>query len=582
MQVDGSEKKRYYFKHLDFPGLWKIVWFGRLSRLSEGSDSVSIYVYLGQLSDSENFEYALPHKYERVNLPIGNLPVLYIGAVLKDGHLLFSEELPNRFYKTHDIEVDFTKDHIKAVPRTAKDDNGYLVSLTREWSFYQEPQADSYLLGFCHNENQFGIVIPCAEVLRFFYCYASNIAKVMTSDRILNPGRWLYDCKKSYFDERTRTVTLKPRLAVSENSKKFLANFISGTFKLDRAQQIPKQVAVLSRTDPERPFVVFPPLDGPCSIKAAYYTHENHLGKQIIITRIISAYFEPKFSTIANGSDKGQGEKRQGKPGRTRVIVKNPRDYPVRLNSGAVNPALGVEEHFDDDLGQRFPRMMEVVQVPLSKGNLDWKYGDGIVNDKHAEGSTNDKGSSNSDLHKTIILPADSKLESENDENESAFSRIINALKLIEATALAEVKFLGLTQAVQESDDSDAGVVYNLPQIGHKESWAYIDSYKVKRRKIIIASVTKDQVKRILIEFEQRISGECSTLVIWNTDTDVPENDILFVVEECIKNGACYLDTRSYEHSWSKLRHTWKKNEHLKPGHFLDRIFSADSLVKGI
>lgn len=578
----SSEKKRYYFKHLHFPGLWRIIWFGRLSRLREGSDSVSIYVYLGKLDGSEKFEYALPLKYERVSLPIGDFPALYIGAVLREGFLLFPEELPSNSYRIRNINVDLTKDNIRAVPRTAKDDNGYLVSLTHEWSFFNEPQADSYLLGFCHNDNPFGIIIPCAEILRFFYCYASNIAKVMTSDRILNPDRWLYDCKKSYYDSQAGVVALKPRLAVSDNSAKFLANFISGTFKLERAQQIPMQIAVLSRTEPERHFVAFPPLDGLCPIEAVFYTHENHLGKQIIITRIISADIQPNYSTIAIGSSREEKKKREGKPGRTRVIVKNPKDQPVRFNPGAVNPAFGVEEQFDDDLGQRFPRMMEVTQVPLSKGNNDGTYGDSVINDKHAEGSTNDSGSSNSDLHKTIILPSDTKLESEDDENTSAFSRIINALKLIGSTSLAEVKFLGLTQTIQKNDDSNNSVVYNLPQIGHKESWAYIDSYKIKRRKIIIASVVKDQAKRILIEFEQRISGECSTLIIWNTDADVPENDILFAVEECIKNGACYLDSRSYDHSWSKLRHSWKKNEHLKPDHFLDRIFLAESLVKGI
>jgi hypothetical protein len=83
----------------------------------------------------------------------------------------------------------------------------------------------------------------------------------MTSDRILNPGRWLHNLKESEFNEQTGIVTLKPRLAVSELSRVFLACFISGYFDINRAKQFPKQVAVSSRTEPERPFVAFPPLD---------------------------------------------------------------------------------------------------------------------------------------------------------------------------------------------------------------------------------------------------------------------------------------------------------------------------------
>lgn len=577
--MDAQDKKRYYFKHLNFPGLWRIIWFGRLTRLSEGSDNVSIYVYLGQLSDAENFKYALPHKYERVNLPIGDLPQLYIGAVLKDGFLLPPDEVPS---KTRDLKIDLTKDNIQAIPRTAKDSSGYLISLTNEWGFYQEPQADSYLLGFYHNENQFGIIIPCVEILRFFYCYGSNIAKVMTSDRILNPDRWLYDSDKSFFNAQTGVVTLKPRLAVSKQSENFLANFISGTFILERAKQIPKQVAVLSRTDPERHFVVFPPLDGMCTINAAYYTHSNHLGQQIIVTKIISSDIRQKHSAIAIYSNSEKRDETQPKSGRTRVIVSNPKDFPIRFNSGLVNPTLGVEEHFDEELGQRFPNMMEVARVPLTNDNKHGGSRTDVATKEHAEGSTNDNGSLNSDIHKTIILPADGTLNLENDENSSAFVRIIKALELIRSTSLADVTFLGLTRVIQKGDDSDNGVIYNLPRSDHEEPWAFLDRWKLKQRKIVIASVVKEQATRILIEFEQRVSGECSTLVIWNSDIEVPKNDILFAVEECIKNGACYLDTRSYDHSWSKLRHSWKKNEHLNPKHFLDRIFEADSLVKRI
>ena len=68
MQIEESAKKRYYFKHLDFEGFWRIIWFGRLSRLSEGSDSVSIYVYLGKLTGPEKFEYEHPLEYNRLYL----------------------------------------------------------------------------------------------------------------------------------------------------------------------------------------------------------------------------------------------------------------------------------------------------------------------------------------------------------------------------------------------------------------------------------------------------------------------------------------------------------------------------------
>lgn len=581
--MEDTPKDGYYFKCLDFPGHWRIIWFGRLSRLSESSDSVSIYVYLGKLTGVEKYEYALPLEYKRVNLPISHFPVLYIGAVLKDGSLIPPEKLPSHFHHIQDIKLDLTKDNISAFSRTGHDDSGHFVPRTKQWEFFQEPQADSYLLGINHNDNPYGIIIPCAEVLRFFYCYSSNIAKVMTSDRILNPGRWLYNLKESGFNEQTGIVTMKPRLAVSELTRVFLACFISGRFDINQAKRIPKQVAVISRTAPERPFVAFPPFDGPCTINASYHTYDNHRCKQTIVTRIFSIDLPLNFNAIItpyNGvEDGGKGQRRP--PSWTKIIVKNPSEQTVKLNPGAINPALGTEINFNDELGQRFPTFLEVVQIPTKRKGEKECSEPAISTTTHPEGSTSDKESSDSKFHKTIILPGGTKTDL-GDIGETAFSRIQSALKLIKSAVLAEVTFLSLTDEVQKSDDSNDCVVYNLPKRDHEEPWAYLNKFKEQRRRFIIAEVSKNQDTRYLVEFEQKSSGECSTLVIWNSDSEVPGEDILAAIEECIINNACYLQSRSFAHSWSKLRHSWKKNEHLKPDHFLDRIFSAESLLKGI
>jgi hypothetical protein len=112
MQNEDPDRIRYYFKHLDFEEHWRIVWFGRITRLSEGADTVSIYVYLGRLSASDNLTYSLPLEYKRILLPIGDLTVLYIGAVLKDGYLQYPEELPPHFNKTKEITLNLTKTNL--------------------------------------------------------------------------------------------------------------------------------------------------------------------------------------------------------------------------------------------------------------------------------------------------------------------------------------------------------------------------------------------------------------------------------------------------------------------------------------
>jgi hypothetical protein len=143
-------------------------------------------------------------------------------------------------------------------------------------------------------------------------------------------------------------------------------------------------------------------------------------------------------------------------------------------------------------------------------------------------------------------MSSDSKPDSLDDESKSAFERIIKALETINSVNLAEVKYLSLTKEVQNTGKSDDCPVYNLPIKGHKESWAYMDNKKNRRRKFVIAALTRGQDKRYIVEFEQRWSGECSTLVIWNYDKEVPSADIIKAIDGCIKNNACYVKDRSH------------------------------------
>jgi glutathionylspermidine synthase len=115
-----------------------------------------------------------------------------------------------------------------------------------------------------------------------------------------------------------------------------------------------------------------------------------------------------------------------------------------------------------------------------------------------------------------------------------------------------------------------------------QDAWAYLNRAENIRRRIIVAAIIKGDKKRYLIELEQRSAGECSTLLLWNPVKEVSPKELLAVVEECIDNNATYLTSSVFGHTWSKLRHSWKKNEHTKPEHFLGRVFEAGASLHGI
>jgi hypothetical protein len=390
----------------------------------------------------------------------------------------------------------------------------------------------------------------------------------------------LYNKKKSSFDPVNSIVTLKPRTAVTDETAIFLACFVSGYFKMDRAQEIPKMIAAISQTEPERPFVAFPPLDGQLNLQVAYATHSSHLGNQIIITKILSADIVPNFRAIKIGDRVIEKDQKQNSSPqeRHRKHVKQLPKSPVKLNPGAVNPALGTENQYNNELAERFPGFGQIARLPAwDKKSGDTKFSHSAT--EHLDGSTNDKTDKDGQNHHTRISPSSI---SDSDEETTAFERITAALLLIRAANLASVEFLELTEQIQRQENEESILVYNLPKHGHEESWAYINRYENVRRKIIIAKISKDNKTRYLVEFEQKTSGECSTLLLWDPVNEVLGSEIVAAIEECIENNATYLINNTFGHAWSRLKHSWKKNEHLKSEHFLHRIFEAEPKLWGV
>lgn len=559
-----------------------VLWFGRLFKKAEFPDSVFVFAYLGEVSDFDQRKFTPTWEYRKVELPIGDLTLLHIGAVLKDGFLIPWDHLPLTYRKTAKFTIDVTKSNAYAFHRKDGDENGPHFKFANKWPFYDEPDADAYLLGFQRNDDRFGIIIPCVEIMRFFYCYSSNIARIMTSDKVLRPEKYLYDVKKSSFDEEAKLVKLKPRIHTTPASAIFLANFFTGQFLIDRAQLISKQAAIVSPEERMRPFVAFPPFDGHCQMRVSCYTDHSRGSLRIVVTKILSVDVKSNFKRLLiekRSNDKKETPGNGPPSGFTRVLVRKRSSAPITINPGAVNVNLGIEESINDELSARFPDLLRVMRVHNKKNRPRSPSGKGKGKAKRpkpdcSDGSTISSSSKFSNTHRVEILP-----DVDNNAMEDArigMQRIIDSLILMDSTGIATVKFLSLTREIQDKE----GVIYNLPHRGHKEAWAFLTRHRNLRRRFVVASITKDAVCRYLIEFEQRYEGECSTLILWSNDGLIENEQILVAVEACVVAASACIRTPMYLYSWGRLRHSPKKNENEEVGRFFERILTARAFVE--
>lgn len=165
----------------EFPNdgrVWRIDWFGAVRKNDNVPTEPTIDVYLRPVSVTDKTSIAdfgwLNKERICCTIGVGQLPVLTIGSLWKNGKLLdykviVPSNLPN---------VNIAEDSVRLIEAAHKDQTGYIINKAAFDIGGFKNGLSARCLAIESDGDPYSIIIPVAEVIRFYYAISTNLAKI--------------------------------------------------------------------------------------------------------------------------------------------------------------------------------------------------------------------------------------------------------------------------------------------------------------------------------------------------------------------------------------------------------------------
>lgn len=383
---------------------WRIDWLGNIRRHGPHLAQHQVDVFFSPLN--RHFQGVLtapgaadPFHQHLVPIGVGCLPMLHIGAVFKEGHLVPQPPRKanrQRFFVSLDQQRPFSlsnpidrflpyANRLKAITP-----NEFVIG-GRAW----KQAVDSQLTAIPDKagSDSFFLMIPNLEIARFFFCTSSVLARNLFSnawEKLI----WNGGCNTENRPHEI-TVGLNPVAGVRYRDARTLGLKLASPAANECIRSIYQSLQSASRVN-NTPLSCFFPAQGDVQIEAEVIEIQTgtKLGKRFFVTRLISCEWNLPFQICyANPLiHPGQGENWDEddlisthipKPGNTSPpptgdpggpYLEKPEEL---MKKGEITDELGRPMQLDDDIEvdaaeNRFPKLNEVPTPLLHK--LTQKY----------------------------------------------------------------------------------------------------------------------------------------------------------------------------------------------------------------
>lgn len=605
-------------------GLWKVVHHGNLITAVAPEKTPRLIIYFRKLVNQS--KPVTPADFETqgsavaIRVPAAELMRLPLNAVISNSRLARNPCIPLPSEEIDTLDVDISESKAKFINRYARtyETEDFIIP----YSDGRSPSPDSnggraYYVAIEHNGDPFGIIIPCAEVFRFFYCTSSRMLYTILSDRILDADRYIID------PARSGTVETDPEVAVVW-LRQWMFNsdrrHIARLFFTDGAFEEAKKVFLragghVDKGAFERALIALPPRHGQMNLKCIFKRFVSDGHERIFVTRLISAsnwtlpFREIHYGRDNDGRRVATDKERENMPDHERTqrpsVLAEGAEINVLEDESADNSIDPIELN-DTDFESRFPDLDKIYSPQIEKINQTTKNNKGkkvlpLANGSLVEGSSGEHNG----LVNTILRAMEKATEIKQDQKgkDGGLSEPLEELEIACLTKLHErIEHLEMARI----DDSDNGYVGRLdvnylPVLdqlglikgrlvnilpdsidGKSPAWLFLDENKKHRRPVLIARLTLDGKVRYMIDFMHRDGqSDTSSLLLWHPDEILIGDHLLaYAIRTCIKHSAVNLRDgellmNCFGHA---LKHTFSKKKHV-PKHLqlIEKIFSAEN-----
>lgn len=573
-------------KHSAFPqeGMWRVVWFGRLT--SDEYGNISINTHFARLDKS------LPSNRDHrvIRLPIGEIPRLHINAVIQDGTLDTDFQPEFRGWATRSRMVNLHDEYISFKKRSDTSFSGLIIPDEGGVQFLGR-DGDALIAYFDFNEGDCPLAIPSIELFRFFYATSSKMAQIATNGELVSARNHLWKDEDIDPEKNASIVICKSML---DADVPMLACFAFDGYARLQA----RSMYLYSAPEGENRGILAarPPISEVVELTFISKVVEGEVGPIEVVSRILSCDWNPPYKHLIwrreHDSHEDQGdldeESEEGTLPR-KVPLPNDGDTYSLLDRPS-SQSLLPKEVIEEELNRRFPRFE---QTPVVRSSNPRRTGSNKQETKAVfvpvdEASTMDATNSEEKVNRAHIVRNNNGLQVEPIPTAEIpgddYEDILKLLKIIGDLKLANVEFLELLSNYTVHDE----VLFNVYPTQHDErqrAWLYSDEMMTKSRVILVARIRWEGRIRYVFELQRRALRKNSTLLVWQKESDNKPvagyilHDICF--EYAAAGAATLKSSDSLGVSWARKTHTPRLSELDTSEHeraaarLLERIFSA-------
>lgn len=559
----------------EFPNdgrVWRIDWFGAVRKNDNVPTEPTIDVYLRPVSVTDKTSIAdfgwLNKERICCTIGVGQLPVLTIGSLWKNGKLLdyqviVPSNLPN---------VNIAEDSVRLIEAAHKDQTGYIINKAAFDIGGFKNGLSARCLAIESDGDPYSIIIPVAEVIRFYYAISTNLAKIAflgsyetNFDQIIG--------ERCGFDSKTKILIIHLRQWLYDNEGWVLGRILrdknaqQGFFQIHRSL-VKQSVGKYHQPMPETNF----PFQGKTDWAARCLSFTSGGKVRTLILELLRCTAPFPFSNLVVIRD---NDGRQASP-ETDLPESNKRPYLRNqgLKSGTSKKLHSIEEPVQnmkrmviDYVKERFGDLWNKELIKPEKEFCNYRKTDLLFLPLSESTTALGTGDGTSGQSKTAPISI-----SINVGKETGITQKLRSHSRSEALPATFENMMAAVRYLSENYQ-DKGVTTKvwptlyMPLTSNRSSqWSYLDTsvtttnlVKTPRR-VLIAELKIGNMLFWLVEFEQRESESLTAAMIYGASS-IKAEEIKKILHLLAKskgiwknistNGKFHI--RSMKHSWPSI-----------------------------
>jgi len=518
----------------EFPNdgrVWRIDWFGAVRKNDNVPTEPTIDVYLRPVSVTDKTSIAdfgwLNKERICCTIGVGQLPVLTIGSLWKNGKLLdyqviVPSNLPN---------VNIAEDSVRLIEAAHKDQTGYIINKAAFDIGGFKNGLSARCLAIESDGDPYSIIIPVAEVIRFYYAISTNLAKIAflgsyetNFDQIIG--------ERCGFDSKTKILIIHLRQWLYDNEGWVLGRILrdknaqQGFFQIHRSL-VKQSVGKYHQPMPETNF----PFQGKTDWAARCLSFTSGGKVRTLILELLRCTAPFPFSNLVVIRD---NDGRQASP-ETDLPESNKRPYLRNqgLKSGTSKKLHSIEEPVQnmkrmviDYVKERFGDLWNKELIKPEKEFCNYRKTDLLFLPPSESTTALGTGDGTSGQSKTAPISI-----SINVGKETGIAQKLRPHSRSEALPATFENMMAAVRYLSENYQ-DKGVTAKvwptlyMPLTSNRSSqWSYLDTSATTTnlvktpRRVLIAELNIDNMLFWLVEFEQRELESLTAAMIYGASS---------------------------------------------------------------